>query len=126
MVLAYFVADTYFRSASGFVPLTLGSVPLLLKPRLWSLVKTRYPPKRDVSSWFSISACHLRQDRIVFTRTLGYNRTILVPLLFNRHTLLAGERERGGKEAMTTNSNEQGGIHARCIEAENVVSGAQI
>jgi hypothetical protein len=27
---------------------------------------------------------------------------------------------------MTTNSNEQGGIHARRIEADNVVSGTQI
>ena len=30
------------------------------------------------------------------------------------------------KRAMTTNSNEQGGIYAKHIEAENVVSGAQI
>lgn len=32
MGLAYFVAGAYFRSTSGFVPLTLVSVPLLLKP----------------------------------------------------------------------------------------------
>jgi hypothetical protein len=32
VALAYCVADAYFRSTSGFVPLTLANVLLLLKP----------------------------------------------------------------------------------------------